>query len=66
MSINVDFNNTEDDIGRLNDSFFQSQLEVPNVDSNLLSPTDEILKKFEPYNSFIKIGHANTVSIPKK
>ena len=45
MSINVNSNTTEDDIGRLNDSFFQSQLEVPNVDSNLLSPTDEILKK---------------------
>ena len=47
MSINLNLNNTEDDIGRLNDSLFQSQLEVPNVDSNLLSPTDEILKKIE-------------------
>ena len=59
------FNNTDDEIGRLNDSFFQSQQQAPNIDSSLLSPTDEILKKFEPYKSFIKMGHANTVSIPK-
>ena len=58
MSVNL--SNTEHDIGRLNDSFFQSQPEVPNIVSNLLSPTDEILKKFEPYNNFIKIGHANS------
>ena len=65
MSINVELNESEDLIGRLNDSFFQSQPEVTNVDANLLSPTDEIIKKFEPYNNFIKMGHANTVSIPK-
>ena len=65
MSVNVDFNNAENEIGRLNESIFQSQPEVPNIASNVLSPTDEILKKFEPYNNFIKMGHANTVSIPK-
>ena len=65
MSINEELTNTQDDIGRLNDSLFQSQPEVQNIKSNLLSPTDEILEKFKPYNNFIKMGHANTVSIPK-
>ena len=65
MSVNVETSGDEDLIGRLNDSFFQSQSKFNNIDSNLLSPTDEILKKFEPYNNFIKMGHANTVSIPK-
>ena len=65
MSVNGDLNNTENEFGRLNDSFFQSEPEVPSIDCNFVSPTDEILKKFEPYENFIKMGHANTVSIPK-
>ena len=65
MSINLESNNTDNEFGRLNDSFFQSQPEVSNIAPNFLSPTDEILKKFEPYDNFIKMGHSNTVSIPK-
>ena len=52
MSINVMFNNTDDEIGRLNDSFFQSQQQAPNIDSSLLSPTDEILKKIRAIQQF--------------
>ena len=65
MSENIDLNNSEAELGRLNDSFFHPEPEVPVIDSNFLSPTDEVLKKFDPYKQFIKIGHANTVSIPK-
>ena len=65
MAVNIDSNNLEAGIGRLNDSFFHAEPQVPIIDSNFLSPTDEIIKKFDPFKQFIKIGHANTVSIPK-
>ena len=66
MAVNIDSNNFEAGIGRLNDSFFHAEPQVPIIDSNFLSPTDEIIKKFDPFKQFIKIGHGNTVSIPKK
>ena len=65
MAVNTDLNNSEVAFGGLNDSFFHSEPNVLSIDPKFASPTDEILKKFEPFNKFIKIGHANTVSIPK-
>ena len=65
MAATIDLNSSEVGIGRLNDSFFHSEPNIPSIDSNFVSPTDEVLKNIEPFNKFIKIGHANTVSIPK-
>ena len=60
-----DVNNSQNIIGGLNDTFFQTHPIIPDIDPNLLSPTDEINKKLEPYSNFIKMGHANTVTVPK-
>ena len=60
-----DDDNSEDIMGGLNDTFFQTDSDILGIDSNLLSPTDEINKKLEPYSNFIKMGHANTVTVPK-
>ena len=64
MTTNDD-NNSQNIIGGLNDTFFQTDPIIPGIDPNLLSPTDEINKKLEPYSNFIKMGHANTVTVPK-
>ena len=49
----------------LNDTVSEADSDIPNVNPTALSPTEELIKKFEPFEKFIKIGHANTVSVPK-
>ena len=61
----IEDNNSQNIIGGLNDTFFQTDPIIPGIEPNLLSPTDEINKKLEPYSNFIKMGHANTVTVPK-
>ena len=60
---NIDM--SENIFGGLSETLSQADSDIPIVNTTTLSPTEEIIKKFEPFEKFIKIGHANTVSVPK-
>ena len=60
------FNNidmAENIFGGLGETLSEDDSDIPIVNPTTLSPTEEIIKKFEPFEKFIKIGHAkNSVS----
>ena len=58
---NIDM--SENIFGGLSETLSQADSDIPIVNTTTLSPTEEIIKKFEPFEKFIKIGHAkNSVS----
>ena len=65
MIDNYNIDMSENIFGGLNDTVSEADSDIPNVNPTALSPTEELIKKFEPFEKFIKIGHANTVSVPK-